>query len=84
MSMCMLFVFGALIEYAFVNVMVRKSRQDSSRYKKSDDPSDIKDDKVWWLMYVTENVSSVCFTMLEAFNLANPLQSRKRKSLITK
>ena len=46
MSMCMLFVFGALIEYAFVNVMVRKSRQDSSRYKKSDDPSDIKDDKV--------------------------------------
>ena len=70
MSMCMLFVFGALIEYAFVNVMVRKSRQDSSRYKKSDDPSDIKDDKVRWPMSVTENISTV--TVLEAFNLANP------------
>ena len=44
--MCMLFVFGALLEYAFVNVMARKSKQDSSRYKKSDDPHDIKDDKV--------------------------------------
>ncbi len=42
--MCMIFVFGALIEYAFVNVMVRKSKQDASKYKKSDDPGDLKQD----------------------------------------
>ena len=39
----MIFVFGALIEYAFVNVMVRKSKQDHAKYKKSDDPGDLKD-----------------------------------------
>ena len=67
MSMCMLFVFGALIEYAFVNVMVRKSKQETSRYKKSDDPSDLKDDKVNSLFspFGVHKTSTLGFTSLQ-------------------
>jgi cation transporter family protein len=36
MSMCMLFVFGALIEYAFVNALSRKDKRRQSMYKKTD------------------------------------------------
>ena len=36
MATCMLFVFGALIEYAFVNALSRRDKRLESKYKITD------------------------------------------------
>ena len=40
MSMGMMFVFAALLEYAFVNVLARNEQDKSAKYKKTDQLED--------------------------------------------
>ena len=44
MSVCMMFVFGALIEYAFINAMARKDKK--KRTPETDEQSDRPDEVI--------------------------------------
>ena len=47
MSVCMMFVFGALIEYAFINALARKDKKKEKEEDAEPDPEEVREERAY-------------------------------------